>query len=257
MFEKFTERARSVLVLAQGAASETHSTFIGTEHLLIGLVAEGTGVGAVALDSLGVTTEAVRAKVAELSEPRPAPTKAKQPPFTPQAKKVLELSLREALELGHHYIGTEHLLLGLTRENDGLAARVLADLGVPLHSIRVRVIQLLSGYGSRRPAPEPMSPAAKVVLERARSAASGRTMTTRDLIDALLTDDVSALGPALASLGVTKQDLGGALVNFPEESSATVEIKVDGEAPVVIADPQIAAALAAMDRDELRRRLLG
>jgi ATP-dependent Clp protease ATP-binding subunit ClpC len=146
LFERFTERARRVMVLAQEEARLLNHNFIGTEHLLLGLIHEGEGVAAKALEQLGISLEAVREKVEETMG---APTTAAggSPPFTPRAKKVLELSLREALQLGHNYIGTEHILLGLVREGEGVAARVLVDLGADLSRVRQQVIQLLSGYG--------------------------------------------------------------------------------------------------------------
>ena len=145
MFERFTDRARRVLVLAQEEARLLNHSFIGTEHILLGLIHEGEGVAAKALESLGVSLEAVREKVEEtIGLAGTAPTGS--PPFTPRAKKVLELSLREALQLGHSYIGTEHMLLGLVREGEGVAAQVLQSLGADLPRVRQQVIQLLSGY---------------------------------------------------------------------------------------------------------------
>ena len=144
MFERFTDRARRVLVLAQEEARLLNHNFIGTEHILLGLIHEGEGVAAKALESLGVSLEAVREKVAETIGPAGSSTTA-SPPFTPRAKKVLELSLREALQLGHNYIGTEHMLLGLVREGEGVAAQVLVSLGADLPRVRQQVIQLLSG----------------------------------------------------------------------------------------------------------------
>ncbi|MGI8753808.1 MAG: ATP-dependent Clp protease ATP-binding subunit [Acidimicrobiales bacterium] len=148
MFERFTDRARRVLVLAQEEARLLNHNFIGTEHILLGLIHEGEGVAAKALESLGVSLEAVREKVEETIGPAGSSTTG-SPPFTPRAKKVLELSLREALQLGHNYIGTEHMLLGLVREGEGVAAQVLVSLGADLSKVRQQVIQLLSGYQSQ------------------------------------------------------------------------------------------------------------
>ncbi len=151
MFERFTDRARRVLVLAQEEARLLNHSFIGTEHILLGLIHEGEGLAAKALESLGISLEAVREKVEETIGPAgSAPTGS--PPFTPRAKKVLELSLREALQLGHNYIGTEHMLLGLVREGEGVAAQVLQSLGADLPRVRQQVIQLLSGYQGREAA---------------------------------------------------------------------------------------------------------
>ncbi|MCL4449004.1 MAG: ATP-dependent Clp protease ATP-binding subunit [Actinobacteria bacterium] len=145
MFERFTDRARRVLVLAQEEARLLNHSFIGTEHILLGLIHEGDGVAAKALESLGISLEVVRKKVEETIGPAGTPPSG-SPPFTPRAKKVLELSLREALQLGHNYIGTEHMLLGLVREGEGVAAQVLVSLGADLGKVRQQVIQLLSGY---------------------------------------------------------------------------------------------------------------
>jgi ATP-dependent Clp protease ATP-binding subunit ClpC len=145
MFERFTDRARRVVVLAQEEARMLNHNYIGTEHILLGLIHEGEGVAAKALESLGISLEAVRQQVEEIiGQGQAAPTG--HIPFTPRAKKVLELSLREALQLGHNYIGTEHILLGLIREGEGVAAQVLQKLGADLNRVRQQVIQLLSGY---------------------------------------------------------------------------------------------------------------
>ena len=135
MFERFTDRARRVLVLAQEEARLLNHNFIGTEHILLGLIHEGEGVAAKALESLGISLEAVREKVEETIGPAGSSTTG-SPPFTPRAKKVLELSLREALQLGHNYIGTEHMLLRLVREGEGVAVQVLVSLGADLSRVR-------------------------------------------------------------------------------------------------------------------------
>ena len=144
LFERFTDRARRVLVLAQEEARDLNHAFIGTEHILLGLIREGEGVAAKALDALGVTYDVVREKVEEAIGANTNPSPG-SPPFTPRAKKVLELSLREALQLGHSYIGTEHMLLGLVREGDGVAAQVLSELGADMARVRTQVIQMMSG----------------------------------------------------------------------------------------------------------------
>ena len=145
MFERFTDRARRVVVLAQEEARMLNHSYIGTEHILLGLIHEGDGVAAKALQSLDVSLGAVREQVREIiGQGQQAPSG--HIPFTPRAKKVLELSLREALQLGHNYIGTEHILLGLIREGEGVAAQVLVQLGADLNRVRQTVIQLLSGY---------------------------------------------------------------------------------------------------------------
>ncbi len=144
MFERFTDRARQVVVLAQEEARILNHNYIGTEHILLGLLHEGEGVAARALESLGLRLETVRQQVEEIiGQGQQAPSG--HIPFTPRAKKVLELSLREALQLGHDYIGTEHILLGLLSEGEGVAAQVLVRLGADLKRVRQQVIQLLHG----------------------------------------------------------------------------------------------------------------
>ena len=145
MFERFTDRARRVVVLAQEEARLLNHSYIGTEHILLGLIHEGEGVAAKGLEALGISLEAVRAQVEEIIG-QGGSSPSGHIPFTPRAKKVLELSLREALQLGHNYIGTEHILLGLIREGEGVAAQVLVKLGADLGRVRQQVIQLLSGY---------------------------------------------------------------------------------------------------------------
>src|SRR6201992_1597255 len=150
MFERFTDRARRVVVLAQEEARMLNHNYIGTEHILLGLIHEGEGVAAKALESVRISLEAVRQQVEEIiGQGQQAPSG--HIPFTPRAKKVLELSLREALQLGHNYIGTEHILLGLIREGDGVAAQVLVKLGADLNRVRQQVIQLLHGYQGKEP----------------------------------------------------------------------------------------------------------
>ena len=148
MFERFTERARQVVVLAQDEARALKHNYIGTEHILLGLLREEEGLAARVLDSLEITVEEVRAQVARIVGQGDEVTTG-QIPFTPRAKKVLELALREALSLGHNYIGTEHILLGLVRENEGVAARILLDFDADAEKIRNEIIRMLSGPGRR------------------------------------------------------------------------------------------------------------
>ncbi len=170
MFERFTDRARRVVVLAQEEARMLNHNYIGTEHILLGLIHEGEGVAAKALESLGISLEAVRSQVEEIiGQGQQAPSG--HIPFTPRAKKVLELSLREALQLGHNYIGTEHILLGLIREGEGVAAQVLVKLGADLNKVRQQVIQLLSGYQGGKETvsaggPQAEAPSTSLVLDQ-------------------------------------------------------------------------------------------
>ncbi|HUQ57956.1 ATP-dependent Clp protease ATP-binding subunit, partial [Lentzea sp.] len=170
MFERFTDRARRVVVLAQEEARMLNHNYIGTEHILLGLIHEGEGVAAKALESLGIALEGVRQQVEEIiGQGQQAPSG--HIPFTPRAKKVLELSLREALQLGHNYIGTEHILLGLIREGEGVAAQVLVKLGADLNRVRQQVLQLLSGYSTEKGASETTgrgegTPSSSLVLDQ-------------------------------------------------------------------------------------------
>jgi ATP-dependent Clp protease ATP-binding subunit ClpC len=145
VFERFTDRARRVVVFAQEEARMLNHNYIGTEHILLGLIHEGEGVAARALEAMGISLDSARQRVEEIiGQGQAAP--AGHIPFTPRAKKVLEEALREALQLGHNYVGTEHILLGLIREGEGVGAQVLRELGASLQEVRTTVIQLLAGY---------------------------------------------------------------------------------------------------------------
>jgi ATP-dependent Clp protease ATP-binding subunit ClpC len=179
MFERFTDRARRVVVLAQQEARDLDHNYIGTEHILLALIDEGEGVAAKALTAMGISQDTARQRIEELIG-RGQGASAGHIPFTPRAKKVLELSLREALQLGHHYIGTEHILLGVIREGDGVGARVLVDLGANLDRTRQQVIQILTGR-----MPEEGAPAAAAKLrERLDSVAARLAVIERMLGDA-------------------------------------------------------------------------
>ena len=174
MFERFTDRARRVVVLAQEEARLLNHNYIGTEHLLLGVLHEGEGVAGETLERLGVSLETARSEVKGIiGQGQSAPTG--HIPFTPRAKKVLELSLREALQLGHNYIGTEHILLGLVRERDGVAAQVLAKFGADLAHVRQQVIEVLSVRGEEPSGTRPAMGMARppVGARHARSRGSG------------------------------------------------------------------------------------
>jgi ATP-dependent Clp protease ATP-binding subunit ClpC len=197
MFERFTDRARRVVVLAQDEARRLNHGYIGTEHILLGLVREGEGVAAQALEALGIGLDAVRHQVEEIVG-RGKDTPGGHIPFTPRAKKVLELSLREALQLGHDYIGTEHILLGLIREGEGVAARVLVALGADLNLVRQQVVQLLHSHqveGHERLSVAPMagSPARLELIVNRQTEA---IMSRLDAIDARLAGIEGHLGIA-------------------------------------------------------------
>jgi ATP-dependent Clp protease ATP-binding subunit ClpC len=264
VFERFTARARRVLVLAQEYAQQRGHHFIGTEHMLIGLIAEGEGVGAKVLSSYGLSRPDIEAKVAAAGGPGPAPgTGVRRPPFTAGAKKVLECSLREALELGHNYIGTEHLLLGLLREADGIAAHVLVGSGVTLPDARTRVLEALkddrqqAGFGL----PRRLSTATREAVGHAAALAKDQPLTTGQLLTGVLTVTTSHAARALAALGVTKEVVDAELSAIPLESTSdsaprprTVEIRL-GQASTVIADPELAAALQDATPQELQQVL--
>ncbi|MGH9288606.1 MAG: Clp protease N-terminal domain-containing protein [Acidimicrobiales bacterium] len=172
MFERFSDRARRVVVLSQEEARLLNHNYIGTEHILLGLIAETEGVAARALQSLGVRLDTVRHEVEEIIGEGGSPPSGRIP-FTPRAKKVLELSLREAMQLGHNYIRTEHLLLGLVREGEGVACQVLVRLGATLPKVRARVLELradYSGEGASAPSAH-LSSELVEVLDEARRAA--------------------------------------------------------------------------------------
>jgi ATP-dependent Clp protease ATP-binding subunit ClpC len=171
VFETFTDRARRVLVLAQQEAGDLGHSFIGTEHILLGLIVEEKGIAAKALAQCGVELEDARREVQEIIGPQSAPAEPGSPPFTPRAKKVLELSLRESLQLGHNHIGTEHILLGVIREGEGVACQVLAALGADAGEVRRAVIGLLGS-----PAREQHDPSAQGTWV---ATASGRRASRR------------------------------------------------------------------------------
>lgn len=166
LFERFTERARQVVVLAQEEARDLNHPFIGTEHILLGLLREEEGLAARVLEGMGVTTEIARHEVELICGKSETEPESGQLPFTPRAKKVLELGLREALSLGHNYIGTEHILLGLARENEGIANQILEGFDADGERIRNEVIRLLSGPGAKLRKAEEKDPPAKLAVPR-------------------------------------------------------------------------------------------
>jgi ATP-dependent Clp protease ATP-binding subunit ClpC len=179
MFERFTDRARRVIVDAQNEARSLSHNYIGPEHLLLGLINEGDGVGAKALEAMQISTDTVRGRIEDIIGRGQAPPGTGHIPFTPRAKKVLELSLREALQFGHNYIGTEHILLGLIHEGDGVAAQVLVGLGVDLDRTRQLVIQILTGRDREQAA----STVAEDLRDRLAAMAARLTVIERILRD--------------------------------------------------------------------------
>ncbi len=209
MFERFTDRARRVVVLAQEEARLLNHNYIGTEHVLLGLIHEGEGVAAKALEQMDISLDAVRREVEDIiGQGGGAPSG--HIPFTPRAKKVLEMSLREALQLGHNYIGTEHILLGLIREGQGVAAQVLVKLGADLSRVRQQVIQLLSGYSGGVP----------VLEEHVVGTTTGRRVHLKVMAGriTLSIDDPSLGGMNELDLVVRNPDM------TPEDSRAIFEV---------------------------------
>ena len=260
MFERFTDRARRVVVLAQEEARLLNHNYIGTEHLLLGLIHEHEGVAAKTLEQLGISRAAVREKVeAIIGEGGGAPSG--HIPFTPRAKKVLELSLREALQLGHNYIGTEHILLGLIREGEGVGAQVLVNLGADLSAVRHEVMRQLSGYkvatAGMRFGPIGMpreTPAAAKASVEARRLAGGSPVGSQHYLLGLLQQHDSVAAKALESLGVTAETLQQRLAEIepagtsdetPEEAGARrIGMRVEGKLVMLeIDDPELAASL--------------
>jgi ATP-dependent Clp protease ATP-binding subunit ClpA len=204
MFERFTDRARRVVVLAQEEARMLNHHYVGTEHILLGLIHEGEGVAAKALESLGIGLETVREKVTEIIG------RGEQPPtghipFTPRSKKVLELSLREALQLGHNYIGTEHILLGMMSEGQGVAAQVLVRLGADLDRVRQQVTQVLHEHGSRTESSQPSERPSRPGERQRTEAVSPRVAGPREF---WLTEIQDALAKIADRLTAIERHLG-------------------------------------------------
>jgi ATP-dependent Clp protease ATP-binding subunit ClpC len=279
MFERFTNRARHTVVLAQEEARRLHHNYIGTEHILLGLLGEPEGIAGRALEGFGLSLDGARREVAAIVSPGPAAPSG-HIPFTPRAKKTLEFALREALQLSHNYIGTEHILLGLMKEGDGVAAQVLRQHGDFL-AIRTAVLDLLAassyqGARGRRwlrrrgsaTASEPgaaaeqslnATPAADTTLSEATRLAGARPVGSHHLLLAALADPDTAAARALAALGVDLDqakealrgvDITGTSDEPPEEAGRRqMVIQVTGERLTIeAADPVIiAAGRAALD----------
>jgi ATP-dependent Clp protease ATP-binding subunit ClpA len=244
MFERFTDRARSSVVLAQVQARRLKHGYIGTEHLLLGLLAESDGLAARILGEVGVRITDVEADIEQIIGRGEEETPAGHIPFTPRAKKVLELSLREALQLGHNYIGTEHILLGIVREGEGVAAQVLAKhRGLTLEEARKRVVAELR---ADRPTPRQpaRTPAAEEVLQVAQGLAGDTPVGSHHLLGALARAEGSMAANALAALGVDPDMVAAKLGELrledttdvtPEQAAARqMELRVDGDEVHVI-----------------------
>lgn len=259
MFERFTDRARRVLVIAQEEARTLEHSFIRPEHLLLGLV-RGEGLASTALREAGVRYAVIREQFVEVVAPTLNAGRLDKVPFSPQAKKTLELSLREALKLGHNYIGTEHLLLGVLRGRnpDAKDNRVNDLIGDLAGQLRARVTELVSGASGLS---RLRSPALIEALDRARQLAGQAPMTTGHLITSVLDDLESQASRALAFVGVSQEALVAALarVGLAGTTDAVpvplVEIKV-GDVTTTIEDQEIAAVLADLTADEIRAGLM-
>lgn len=282
MFERFTHRARQVVVLAQEEARALNHGYIGTEHLLLGLIHEGNGVAAQALESLDISLDAVRRDVLELVG-RGQGSPAERIPFTPRAKKSLELALREALALDHNYIGTEHLLLGLLREGDGVAAQVLVQEGGGLDAVRAAVVGLLGQSGraeEQRPtaflsrllrrrsavpaSPPTTTPAAERGLAEAHRLAGDGAIGSQHLLLASISDPASVAARSLTAAGVDLEvlreqlrrvEVAGTADDLPEQAGRRgMTLRMTGDALVVeVTDPVAldAARRAVGDGGEL------
>jgi Clp amino terminal domain, pathogenicity island component len=241
MFERFTERARQVVVLAQEEARGLGHDYIGTEHILLGLLREEEGLAAIVLESLDITVEGVRAQIVRIVGSGEEAGSG-QIPFTPRAKKVLELALREALSLGHNYIGTEHILLGLVRENEGVAARILLDFDADSEKIRNEVIRALSGPCAReagrieqlaRARSQVQSPphedagAMLGTIERHIRGLLHREPDNGDLLVILATLPEGVVGRALAELGITDDALDAALAKARASGPDSIDDQIE------------------------------
>ncbi len=258
MFERFTDRARRVVVLAQEEARLLDHGWIGTEHILLGLISEGEGVAAKVLQDMGISLEGVREEVrATVGRGEGAPVG--HIPFTPRAKKVLELGLREALALKHNYIGTEHILLGLLREGQGLAAQVLVKLGAELPTAREEVIRTVGALAPRpgmRSYPDVargmVTPAASTVANEARRLARGARIGSQHYLLGLLNEERGLAAKVLTSLGVSREaverkleelDAAGTSDEAPEDAGARrMSLRIEADRLVLeFDDPEKAA----------------
>jgi len=254
MFERFTDRARRVIVLAQDAAREMGHTQIKPEHLLLGLQ-QGQGMAAEAMTEAGVDGAALRERVSALYESQPSATKVDKVPFSVEGKKVLELSLREALQLGHSYIGTEHMFFGVQRHTLARGGSLDEVLGVSASAISSRLTEMLGGVRSDAAT---LSPALGSALERARARSGQSPVTTGHVLHEMLADAHSQVAHAVADLGLDRHQVQAALdaVSLATTSDASpipqsITITI-GESTTVIPDPDVAAALHELNAEQLR-----
>jgi ATP-dependent Clp protease ATP-binding subunit ClpA len=244
MFERFTDRARQTVVLAQEEARQLGHSYIGTEHLLLGLLREGEGVAAQTIGRMGISLADVRSDVVRIIGDA-AGSPSGHIPFTPRSKKVLELSLREAMQLGHNYIGTEHILLGLVREGEGVAAQVLVARGADLKRVRVTVLEELKNItpGSRASGPR-RTPGGEEALSNAQQLAGSSAVGSHHLLEALARSEDSLASKVLISLGIDADTLAAKIDELgiegtsdvtPEESAARqMELRLEGDVAYVV-----------------------
>jgi ATP-dependent Clp protease ATP-binding subunit ClpA len=253
MFERFTDKARQSVVVAQEEARLLNHDYIGTEHLLLGLLSQPESIAAGVLTRLGISLDGTRADV-EAFIGRGAGPPAGHIPFTPRAKKVLELSLREALQLGHNYIGTEHILLGIVREGEGVAAQVLTQRGAALDRVRALVLAevKLAAGGKRTPAGPRRTPGAEAVIATAEQLAGSGPVGSHHLLEAMALVDDSLAAGTLAALGVAPDALAAKIDELgtegtadlsPEDAAARrMEVRFgDDEVAVVLRDDAVLA----------------
>jgi ATP-dependent Clp protease ATP-binding subunit ClpC len=261
MFERFTDRARATVVHAQEEARLLQHNYIGTEHILLGLIREREGVAARVLERMGVSLGVVREQVEQIIG-RGEDAPSGHIPFTPRAKKVLELSLREALQLKHNYIGTEHVLLGLVREGEGVAAQVLVRLGADLGRIRQQVTRLLAqmpeGGSTAVPPRRQRTPAAEQVVAAAEQLAGGSPMGSHHLLEALIRSDDSAAARVFAVLGVTADTLAATIdeVGIEGTSDLTDEEAAARQMEVQVVEGEVRIGLRDSAAVELTQAII-
>ena len=262
MFERFTPRARRVIVLAQDLVRDLSHMEIRPEHLLVALAAEGEGVAAQAMAQAGVAVEALRQRVADRLAGQVVAAEVIKPPFTVEAKRALEQSLRAAISLGHNYIGTEHIFMGVEREAEQDGWPLEALLGVSPKAVIQRSLELLRSVS----APGYVSPAYKSAMDRARRRSSSSTTTTGDVLSAILADENSQAARALLGLGVTPDALDAALETIDVDTTSDRTDKrgsitiTFGESSRIFTDGGIVDALQNLSAEELRdaiRRAIG